>query len=362
LHSLSKNIGFAETGQLEVRGLVLSYSYDLLANNINAHTIQGLSLKAEENFRNNVDFKKFVDYYGRSDYGDHYITAAFEGSTTAFDNGNADFGEYESFGRTGKFLLFSNQYVQLFIDVMTILKKVQSHVSECIKKGTVYFNFWMQAVGEMETALVLCQIDGYSVGTWDRAVAYYVGSLEDAGGEKPGNLLYTLANKRCENFKTCGANGDETVGTAKANVQVMDLFAVGQRNLQDGKCAEARANKERIIQLMTVPFVQGTMRYVYINDFQLDAGEKVEAEGAVFAAALLPHVYACDQDDAATIYKNSKVGANGDISFAGGLYDDEIGDYLAGSQPCRTSRSSTMGFSIAASVIVAAVGGLGLIL
>jgi len=36
-----------------------------------------------------------------------------------------------------------------------------------------------------------------------------------------GNLLWTLNDKRCVNFKTCGANGDSTTGTAKVRAHKM---------------------------------------------------------------------------------------------------------------------------------------------
>ena len=46
-------------------------------------------------------------------------------------------------------------------------------------------------------------------------------------GEK-GVLAYTLGNKRCRNFHTCGPNGDAAVGEAIVNSNLMSLFSEGQ--------------------------------------------------------------------------------------------------------------------------------------
>ena len=54
----------------------------------------------------------------------------------------------------------------------------------------------------------------------------------------------------------------------------------------------------RISQLMAVPLIQGTLRYAYVQDKQSDRREKEEAEGATFAAAVLPLVNSCSPADA----------------------------------------------------------------
>jgi hypothetical protein len=43
---------------------------------------------------------------------------------------------------------------------------------------------------------------------------------------------------------------------------------------------------------MAVPLIQGTLRYASMISTQIDAGEKAKAEGAVFAASVLPLVFA----------------------------------------------------------------------
>lgn len=74
-----------------------------------------------------------------------------------------------------------------------------------------------------------------------------------------GKMLYALAQKRCGNFGTCtGADG--VTGTAAINVAILELITAGSGYLQDGKCAAAEDAKEKIVDLMTVPPLQGVLR------------------------------------------------------------------------------------------------------
>lgn len=68
---------------------------------------------------------------------------------------------------------------------------------------------------------------------------------------------------------------------------------------------------------MTIPLIQGTLRYAYVQDIQNDKREKAHAEGATFAAAVLPLIHACSADDAQVIFANMKVDSNtiGTVSF-----------------------------------------------
>jgi len=108
-----------------------------------------------------------------------------------------------------------------------------------------------------------------------------------------------------------------------------------------------------------VPLVQGTLRYAYKQSVSGFADEteiiqaKEKAEGAIFAAAVLPQVYACDTSKAQTIYNNMKLSNSGPVNFAavkaafeacygpmgitcalvGGLLNDD-GTYKPNAQPC----------------------------
>jgi hypothetical protein len=226
----------------------------------------------------------------------------------------------------------------------------------------------MYVIREMEDALddcdKRCDINDCNddpVKAWDEAVAFYTGSLELDDGSGSGVLLHGLADKRCGNFNTCGDMADSIEGLSHVNIEIFRQFEDGLVKINAGGegCGTARVNKERIEQLMTVPLVQGTIRYAYIRSTELDAGEKAEAEGAVFAAAVLPVVHACNKDDAAIIYDNSRVGSPGIPNFkavkeafernyecmnircadVGGLYDKGNLKFFEGAEPCGSSAS-----------------------
>jgi hypothetical protein len=239
--------------------------------------------------------------------------------------------------------------------------------AEAIKKGTVLMSVWMYVIREMEDALDDCKEECETANcneepvlAWDEAVAFYTGSLEGKDGSGSGVLLYALADDTCADFATCGDLASETSGTSHVNLEIFRQFQDGQRKLVRGECSAARANKERIEKLMAVPLIQGTLRYAYITDKESVPGERAEAEGAVFAASVLPIVYACDEDAAETIYKNMRVGQNGTANFeqvkkafeknyecmgvrcqdVGGIYDSLSGGYLASAAPCGSDQES----------------------
>ena len=156
------------------------------------------------------------------------------------------------------------------------------------------------------------------VHAWDEGVAFYIGSLMEQGylsgaatdssyvmSELPdkGVQPYTLANKRCENFRTCGVQGNALNGEAKVNIDLYDLFHEGQYELLTGDCGAVVPIKNRIVSKMTVPLIQGTIRYAWKNGV-LNEGAEARAEGAIFAAGVLPQIHACDPDAAKIIYDN----------------------------------------------------------
>lgn len=333
---------FAEEGNITVYdestqvSQVLTYTYTARNDNNNARTIQGFSLQAQKKMAECDNcpyktFKKFNDYYGRPDYADHWIQSAFDRVATTFPRGNADFST------------------------------MRSGISEIVQKGTVYMNIWMYVIREMEDAIDDCEkkcidCNRAAAHAWDEAVAFYAGSLENGNGN--GVLLFNLGNKRARNFKTAGPNGGELTGNAKVNEDIFLEFKRGQRFINNEECSSAREVKERIEALMTVPMVQGSIRYAYKRANEDKGREKPLAEGAAFTSAVLPIVHACDAEAAETIYENMKVGPGDSKSFVpdfaavkkafesvyncmditcedvGGLYDDVNKGYYPGASPC----------------------------
>jgi hypothetical protein len=238
-------------------------------------TLQGFSLQAEAKMKGQTHYEKFKTYYGSGDYGNKYIMAALDG-TGAF---------------AGK------------ASVVRV---------EAAKKGSAYMNVWMYTVREMEDAIEDCKADCINcndkpVHAWDEAVAFYTGSLvgTDASAGS-GKMLYALAEKRCKNYKTCASivvEKQTASGKSAVNTKILSQFQLGQAALQGSRCKDVPAIKEAIVKLMVVPLVQGALRYAYKVD-RLQGGDKEKAEGAVFAASVLPMIAHCDAAAAKIISNN----------------------------------------------------------
>lgn len=335
---------FAPSGMLDIGGDNFSYTYNPKAANVNKRTIQGFSTGSEEMMYRcencpHKTYKKYRDYYGFFDYADKWILAAFDGTSTKFSRGNANFATYGYDGR-----------------------------SEAIKKATAYMSIWMYVLGSLEVALDDCKegckmanCNDDPIHAWDQAVALYTGSLEGVDGTGSGKLAYALADQICQDFKTCGDLAKETDGSSHVNQVIFREFALGSREMLRGKCSNAKPHKERIETMIAVPLIQGALQSAYITSTSKNPDEQSEAEGAVFAASVLPLVHACDEDAASTIYKNMKTGQKNILNFAevkksfesvydcmgirgsdvGGLFNDDTGDYYAGASPLSASSSKS---------------------
>jgi hypothetical protein len=261
--------------------------------------------------------------------------------------------------------------------------------TEIIVKGAAYMNVAMYVIRELEDAIDDCDAgcstadcNDDSVSALDEAVAFYTGELTDGG---IGKLMYALAEKRCIDFNTCGRDGDSSTGKAKVNYEIFDDFERMENDLRMKECGLARKTKERIVRQMFVPLIQGTLRYAYITGVQPDATQKSEAEGAAFAAAVLPMVHSCNEDDAQTIYDNMKTGQANTAQFlavkeafernydclgitckdVGGYWNSGDQVYFEGADPCGSGDSgdsSNVGMAVGITVGVAAFAVLALFL
>merc|ERR1719364_284451 len=252
-------------------------------------------------------YKMFYDYYGSHTYADDWVSAALAGTDMSFSSGK--------YGPNN----FSGMYSAARV--------------EAVKKGTAYMNVWMYAVREFEDAIDDCETcttncnqhstNEDSVHAWDEGVAFYAGSLEgtEQGGSSSGKMVYRLAEKRCANFGTCGPAGDATSGISMVNNELFKagtgLFPHGRDLLQQGECSKVRPIVEQIVSLMTVPLVQGTLRYAYkVGHVPAQRIAKNAAEGSTFAAALLPMVHYCHAASATTVENNMKFGLTFDSNGA----------------------------------------------
>jgi hypothetical protein len=169
-------------------------------------------------------------------------------------------------------------------------------------------------------------------------------------------MIHRLIDKRCAEWKTCGESGDEIEGQAKLNDDLLVLFDQGKAELSSGDCEAASATLEQITPKLYIPLIQGAISYAYEIAFFEEAGEKERAEGAAFAAAILPRIHAADADAATTIYDNLNFNA-GSMDFAavksafesvyedigitcadvGGFFNATAEAYYEGAEPCGTS-------------------------
>merc|ERR1711865_838668 len=136
-----------------------------------------------------------------------------------------------------------------------------------------------------------------------------------------------------------------------SNKLILAQFNLGQAKLLAGKCVEVQAIKDRIVQLMSVPLVQGALRYAYKVDL-LSGADKEKAEMVAFTGAILPRVAVCSAKSAATIRSNMFIGGTVTAGFAAvktafeenyacmGLTCGDVGGlmlndgYYAGFSPC----------------------------
>mmetsp|Transcript_1533 Transcript_1533/g.2332 ORF Transcript_1533/g.2332 Transcript_1533/m.2332 type:complete len:556 (+) Transcript_1533:79-1746(+) len=328
-------------GSLIVQKRNIEYSYDPFTDNDKGVTLQSFSAAADRHFNDCKmcpydDYLKFRKYYGSITYADDRIAAAFDGVSTNFIRGNTDFALYSRVGR-----------------------------GEAIKKTVVFMSIWMTVIGKMEAAVGLCNpynceipndCNPESVHAWDEAVALYTGSLEDE--DDPGILLYAEAETRCKEFNTCKRGREKK----SINEEIFDLFRMAQKDITNSKCNTLIAIKNRIVQLMTVPLIQSTLRYAYINNYQtmndVDRA-KAQSEGATYAASVVPMLHFCEKDnvqsqrDAQLIYELMTVGPSetkftevkkaferhyGCLGLScediGGIYDQKTKSYLHNTKPC----------------------------
>lgn len=347
------------TGEVEIIPVTPSatpekfaYAYDTRIDNENWLTLQGLSINAETAMKSSTgsyytDFQKFVDYYGNTNYADKWVMGAATGQDTGFtkNRGNANFSAIFHTGGKGR------------IEAMT--------------NGVWLLNVWMYVIRQMEYAIDLCNVEctettkdaceDHAVAEWDKAVAYYAGSLAGENGEGRGVFPYAYANSRAKEFKTTGYKSDDTSGAAYVNLEAIFLFQRGQGILMEdvesaSRCESAKNIKNSIAHLMKVPLIQSIYRYAWMREFQTTYDEKHEATAATFTAALLPYVHECKASHSAFLYDNMRLGVgagNSTGSFVkikskmeeiysclgvtcaqiGGYHGD--GEYMEGAEPCK---------------------------
>jgi len=218
---------------------------------------------------------------------------------------------------------YADTYVMAALDgngVMTGKSDVLR--GEIVKKGIAYQAVWMYVLHEFEDAIGDClagnifdneasNAAGDSPHAWDEGWAFYAGSLEDTDGSGSGQLLHTLAEKRCKDFGTCC---DGITGAAKANAQALLFTRAGRNKILSGDCFTVVDDYNAIVDQMTVPLIQGMLKYAFKADPANAQGsctdgncDKEWAEGWAFAAAVLPRLHYCSYEVADQVKRNLDV-------------------------------------------------------
>jgi hypothetical protein len=232
-------------------------------------------------------------------------------------------------------------------DYSAIAKPAGSN--QLMKKGANYQTVWMYVLHELEDAIGYCSAGhnrkhdcgpggtagacGNAPHAWDEGWAFYAGSQVAATAAdsvtSDGTLIWELAEKRGSDFGTADSTGPSSV-----NVALLAEFIKGRDLIIAADCAGAEPVVQKIIQLMTVPLVQGTLKYAFKadpananGDCAADAGKnamtasdgcvKSWAEGWAFAAAVLPQIDQCDPAAAKTVEDALDIAATGPV--AGGF-------------------------------------------
>merc|ERR1719269_195680 len=251
-------------------------------------TLKGFSTQAQAKMQNWGAYQVYKGYYNEFDYAHQYVLDALGYSHSG--TGAAATGVFAGMTDNGR--------------------------TQGVKKGSAYMNVWMYVIHEIEDAISDCtnsctnpgaqDCNADPVHAIDEAAAFYAGSLEgtSAAGNSAGKLIFRLAEKRCSNFGTCN-----TGAQAKANQMIMAKLREAQTELKNARCSNVPALRDTITSLMSIPLVQGSLRYAWKVAEDPQAGETEKAEGAVFSAAILPRVHACDAAKAKSISDNMNINA-----------------------------------------------------
>jgi hypothetical protein len=193
---------------------------------------------------------------------------------------------------------------------------------ELVKKGIAYQAVWMYVLHEFEDAIGDClagnifdneasNAAGDSPHAWDEGWAFYAGSLEGTDGSGSGQMIHQLAEKRCKDFGTC-CHGRE--GPAKSNIRALGKTRMGRNKILSGDCFTVVKDYDDIVDQMTVPLIQGMLKYAFKADPANDQGscqsgscDKEWAEGWAFAAAVLPRLHYCSYETADMVRANLDV-------------------------------------------------------
>jgi len=278
-----------------------------------ANSAKGSGLRTVRGFSKSLAgeaaYDEYVAYWGDEMYADNYIRAVLWDKLSAGSSAKNE----------DRPALFDGVALS---DVMA---------KQMFVKGAQYQNTWIYALHELYSAVSKCEVgntgeDG-APHAWDEGWAFYAGSLAGEDGTDGGELSYVLADKRCGNFGTCV--GDEPIpswrdaddgANSDVNAKLLRLYRAGLLAVQDSlRCGEAEGYIAEVLKYMTVPLIQGSLRYAYRSDPNGGA-ESLSSDGETLAEMhAFESVYDCLGITCADV---------------GGLEGDTVSGFVAGMEPC----------------------------
>jgi len=298
------------------------------------------------------EWGEYTSYYGSSDFHISWVNKAFEQGLNPKDNagiaptgsgrGKADF--FAAFIEKKKFIGIFNTNTQ---GVWYPANKQCVGFKESIRKTTSYvyqFGEIMQllqaaydsvdagCLGSKENPADVCL---NAVQKWDGAVGIFVGDIEYRNTTPSmvlGVTLWSLAEKRCVNFASCGINFDSDLisDNSPVNYEVMRLFAAGRQATFQGEKDQMKVLQRLISNKLAIGGIQGTMRSAWLlsgqgvgqapNNLALTRGvdapgigtttarDKEVSRMGTYAMNALPKVWACSRNAEEILYREVAIG------------------------------------------------------
>lgn len=225
--------------------------------------------------------------------------------------------------------------------------------------GILVLNVWMEVHRHLQDAVQNCKTTRDARKSWDLAAAMYTGSLEGRDGFAQGNLLHQAADHACVRFQTCGRESSSLQGKSYVNFEILNHMRSAQRFFAEtpgaaGQCGKIEQAKDAIGQAMVIPLVQNLLLVAFERSIRGDNDDELRAEGAAYASAVVPLVYAqCSQDDATTLHNQMGLSSGRpDYNLVkrtlqrhyaclgvtcaqiGGYINPTTNDYYHGARPC----------------------------
>mmetsp|Transcript_33005 Transcript_33005/g.76042 ORF Transcript_33005/g.76042 Transcript_33005/m.76042 type:complete len:673 (-) Transcript_33005:78-2096(-) len=295
--------------------------------------------------------KHIVTYAPKSDIRDHSLidldilqmkmlmeVDAFDAAKHIFIYGRNSFSKYSSFFYRSIFNIGSSSvssnspFGPIFEDyyegpdygnqiAMRALNKkiggvMDNQMRAIVIESSNFIIFFGYILGLIWDVVRDCQSHKTSVSsmehTWDRAVAFYAGSLENKGSEnnQDGQLLYHAANRLCPNFGTCNSE-EGRKGNSLLNDKIMAGFLEGRDLIGTEDCVGLdRIARKTILPAMLAVLIQATLAAAFYatnapsNSSSGLYTENVVAEAYVYASALVPLVHQVDRNSADLLVRN----------------------------------------------------------